>query len=105
MSRNPGRWSTSAGTEKLSPQANECLARSSRIPLKTRNEARLFSIAGNLIALTILSSCAPEQVVLLNRESPADIPETHAKSDGSISLQSLRFACQIFGPYFKRRAA
>jgi len=101
----PARWSTPAGTAKHSPQANECHARSSRIPLKTRNEARLFSIAGNLIALTILSSCAPEQVVLLNRESTPDKPETHAKSDGSISLQSLRFAGQIFGPYFKRRAA
>jgi hypothetical protein len=53
----------------------------------------------------ILSGCAPEQVVLLNRESPADKPETHANSDGSVSLQSLRFAGQIFGQYFKRRAA
>src|SRR5882762_2505222 len=105
MSRNPAPWSTSAGTAKHLPQANECHARSSRIPLKTRNKARRFSIVGNLIALTSLSGSLREQVALLNRESPADKPETHANSDGPASLQSLRFACQIFGPYFKRRAA
>jgi hypothetical protein len=87
------------------PQASECHARLSRIPLKTRNKARLFSIAGYLIALTILSCCVREQVVLLNRKSRDDKPETHANSDGSVSLQSLRFAGQTFAPYFDRGAA
>jgi hypothetical protein len=40
------------------------------------------------------------RVVLLNRKSPADAPATHTNSDGSISLQSLRFAGQTFALYF-----
>ncbi|HTX14915.1 MAG TPA: hypothetical protein VMD77_06445 [Candidatus Baltobacteraceae bacterium] len=40
------------------------------------------------------------RVVLLNRKSPAATPGTVTNSDGSISLQSLRFAGQAFALYF-----
>jgi len=38
--------------------------------------------------------------VLLSQKSPADTPGTRANSDGSLSLQSLRFAGQSFALYF-----
>jgi len=41
------------------------------------------------------------RLVLLNRISPADTPETRASSDGSLSLQSLRFARQAYALYFE----
>jgi hypothetical protein len=40
------------------------------------------------------------RVVLLNRKSPADAPGTRTNSDGSVFLQSLRFAGQTFALYF-----
>ncbi len=40
------------------------------------------------------------RVVLLNRKSPADTPGTQTDSDGSLSLQSLRFAGETFALYF-----
>jgi hypothetical protein len=45
------------------------------------------------------------RVVLLNRKSPADAPETRTNSDGSVWVQSLRFAGQTFALYFDRGAA
>lgn len=54
---------------------------------------------GNLIA----SSRA--RVVRLNRNSASDTLETRANSDGSLSLQSLRFAGQSFALYFDQGAA
>jgi hypothetical protein len=46
----------------------------------------------------------PARVVLLNRISPADAPGTRTNSDGSLSLQSLRFAGQSYALYFDRGA-
>ncbi len=43
---------------------------------------------------------AQARVVLLNMESSADIPKTRTNSDGSVSLDSLRFAGQRFALYF-----
>jgi hypothetical protein len=40
------------------------------------------------------------RAVLLNRKSPADAPGTRTNSDGSVFLQSLRFAGQTFALYF-----
>lgn len=45
------------------------------------------------------------RVVLLNRKSPADAPGTRTNSDGSVFLQSLRFAGQTFALYFDQGAA
>ena len=45
------------------------------------------------------------RVVLLNTKSPADTPATRTKSDGSVSLRSLRFAGQTFALYFDQGAA
>jgi hypothetical protein len=42
------------------------------------------------------------RVVLLNRIASADAPGTRTSSDGSLSLQSLRFAGQAFALYFDR---
>ena len=42
--------------------------------------------------------------VLLNRISPADTPGTHTNPDGSLSLQSLRFAGQAYALYFDQGA-
>jgi len=42
--------------------------------------------------------------VLLNRISPADTPGTRTNSDGSLSLQSLRFAGQACALYFDQGA-
>jgi hypothetical protein len=44
------------------------------------------------------------RVVLLNRKSPADAPGTRTHSDGSVFLQSLRFAGQTFALYFDQGA-
>jgi hypothetical protein len=44
------------------------------------------------------------RVVLLNRTSPADTPETYTGSDGSVSLRSLRFAGQNLALYFDQGA-
>jgi hypothetical protein len=44
------------------------------------------------------------RVVLLNIKSPANAPGTHANSDGSVSLQSLRFAGRTFALYVDRGA-
>lgn len=40
------------------------------------------------------------RVVVLNRKSPADTPGTRANPDGSLALESLRFAGQNFALYF-----
>jgi len=40
------------------------------------------------------------RVVLLNRKPPADAPGTRTNSDGTVLLQSLRFAGQTFALYF-----
>ena len=40
------------------------------------------------------------RVVMLNRKSPADTPGTRANPDGSLALESLRFAGQNFALYF-----
>jgi hypothetical protein len=45
------------------------------------------------------------KVVLLNAKSPANMPGTRTNSDGSVSLQSVRFAGQTFALYFARGAA
>jgi len=45
------------------------------------------------------------RVVLLNRKSPADAPGTGTNSDGTVFLQSLRFAGQTFALYFDRGKA
>jgi hypothetical protein len=45
------------------------------------------------------------RVVLLNRKSPADAPGTRTNSDGSVFLQSLRFAGQTFALYFDQGEA
>jgi hypothetical protein len=50
--------------------------------------------AGNLVV------SVPARVVLLSRPSPADSPATRAKSDGSLSLRSLRFAGLTLALYF-----
>ncbi|HUJ29647.1 MAG TPA: hypothetical protein VLY23_00070 [Candidatus Acidoferrum sp.] len=42
------------------------------------------------------------RVVLLTAKSAADVPGTRANSDGSVSLQSLRFAGQAIALYFDR---
>jgi hypothetical protein len=42
----------------------------------------------------------PARVVLLNRKSPADVAGTRTDSDGSVFLQSLRFAGQTCALYF-----
>ena len=44
------------------------------------------------------------RVVLLNRKSSADTPGTQTNSDGSLSLQSLRFAGETFALYFDQGA-
>ena len=44
------------------------------------------------------------RVVLLSRVSPADTLGTRTSSDGSLSLQSLRFAGQTFALYFDQGA-
>ena len=44
------------------------------------------------------------RVVLLNRISPADTPGTRANPDGSLSLQSMRFAGQAYALYFDQGA-
>jgi len=49
---------------------------------------------GNLVV------SAPARIVLLGRLSPADAPGTRTNSDGSVSLQSLRFAGQKLALYF-----
>jgi hypothetical protein len=46
----------------------------------------------------------PARVVLLNGKSPVSVPETLANSDGSLSLQSMRFAGQTMALYFDPRA-
>lgn len=40
------------------------------------------------------------RVVRLNRRSPADTPGTRTNPDGSVSVQSLRFAGETFALYF-----
>jgi hypothetical protein len=45
------------------------------------------------------------RVVLLNRKSPADAAGTRANPDGSVLLQSLRFAGQTFALYFDQGEA
>jgi len=45
------------------------------------------------------------RVVLLNRKSPAVAPAILTNSDGSVSLQSLRFPGQTFALYFDQGAA
>jgi hypothetical protein len=47
----------------------------------------------------------PARVVLLNRKSPADATGTRTSSDGSVFLQSLRFAGQTFALYFDQGEA
>jgi hypothetical protein len=44
------------------------------------------------------------RVVLLSKASPADTPETHTGSDGSLSLRSLRFVGQNLALYFDQGA-
>ena len=45
------------------------------------------------------------RVVLLNKQSPSAIPGTLSNPDGSVSLQSLRFAGQSFALYFDQTAS
>jgi len=53
-----------------------------------------FSQNGNVIAT------APARIVLLDRKSPSDQSTPRTNSDGSLSLQSLRFAGETFALYF-----
>ena len=46
----------------------------------------------------------PARVVLLNGESPVDTPGTRTNPDGSLSLQSLRFAGEKQALYFDQGA-
>lgn len=43
---------------------------------------------------------APARFVILNGRAPANLASTHTNSDGSLSLQSLRFAGEPFALYF-----
>jgi len=43
---------------------------------------------------------AQARVILLNKQSPANAAKTRTNSDGSVSLESLRFAGQSFALYF-----
>jgi hypothetical protein len=45
------------------------------------------------------------RVVLLNRKSPANTPAMRPNFDGSLSLQSLRFAGQTCALYFDQSGA
>ena len=45
------------------------------------------------------------RIVLLNRQSPAAVPGTLSNPDGSVSLQSLRFAGRSFALYFDQTAS
>lgn len=45
------------------------------------------------------------RMVLLNRQSPSAMPGTLSNPDGSVSLQSLRFAGQSFALYFDQTAS
>jgi hypothetical protein len=61
--------------------------------------------SGRLVQVEILQNgkvvvSMGARVVLLNRKSPADTPGTQTNSDGSLSLQSLRFADEAFALYF-----
>ena len=47
---------------------------------------------------------APARVVLLKGESPADAPGTRTSENGSVSLQSLRFAGEKLALYFDQGA-
>jgi len=106
--KNTHKWRTQGRTgEGNSPQAKtECHAPDSfqEIPLKTRTEPVCSLSRGNPIALGQFfragaagSKCPIEP----GRGHHPGQPETHDKvGDGSISLQSLRFAGQIFGPSF-----
>ena len=49
---------------------------------------------GNAVA------AVPARSVLLNRKSPADVPDTITDSAGAVHLRSLRFAGQSFALYF-----
>jgi hypothetical protein len=49
---------------------------------------------GNLVV------SARARVVVLDREAPSDLSGTHTVSDGSVFLQSLRFAGQSYALYF-----
>jgi len=104
MSRNPPGGARQR-TAKHSPQANECTPDRPGSSEDPGNEAHLFSIAGNLIALDNSFELRAGASVLLNRESPADKPENACQVGRLNFLQSPPVACQIFGPYFKRRAA
>jgi hypothetical protein len=53
---------------------------------------------GNVVALV------PARVVLLSGQSPENRPGTHANADGSLSLQSLRFAGAKLALYFDQGA-
>jgi len=46
----------------------------------------------------------PARIVTLSRKSPSDQPATLTNPDGSLSLQSLRFAGETFALYFDRNA-
>ena len=46
----------------------------------------------------------PAKIVFLSAKSPAYAPGTRANPDGSVSLQSLRFAGQDFALYFSKAA-
>jgi len=64
---------------------------------------------GPLAQVDILQNGSPvmslrARVVLLSRMSPANTTGTRANSDGSLSLQSLRFAGQAFALYFDQAA-
>lgn len=45
------------------------------------------------------------RIVLLNEQSPAAVPGTLSNPDGSVSLQSLRFAGRSFALYFDQTAS
>ena len=60
---------------------------------------------GPLVQVNILQGgkaivSVPAKIFLLNMKSPSDTPGTRANPDGSLSLQSLRFAGQTFALYF-----
>jgi hypothetical protein len=81
----------------------------SGVPLSAGSYQVTWKGSGPLAQVDILQNgnlvvSVRARVVLLSRMSPADVPETRTSSDGSLSLQSLRFASQTFALYFDQGA-
>jgi hypothetical protein len=79
-------------------------------PLSAGNYQITWRGPGPLVQVDILQNgnrvaSGRARVVLLNRKSPADAPATRTNSDGTLSLQSLRFAGQTFALYFDQGGA